>query len=241
MRLTDFKALSFGCYGTLVDRASGLYAALQPLLSAGHISLPRDQVLGAFVRHEVAQQAETPAMIYSRVLVEAHRRLAREWGVLLSDESHALFGHSVAHWPIFADAPPALQYLKRFFKLAVLSNVDQESFAGTARRLEVRFDAVFTAEEIGSYKPDPRNFEYLIDRLAKAGVARGEILHVASSLPRDQEPAASCGIAFAWIDRPPRQEGGSQARIPRSRGANSDFRYANMVDMVKAHQKELFA
>jgi 2-haloalkanoic acid dehalogenase type II len=238
MRLSDFKALSFGCYGTLVDRASGLYAALRPLLSAGHVSLPRQQVLSAFARHEIAQQAETPTMVYSRVLVEAHRRLAREWGVLLSDESHALFGHSVANWPVFADAPAALQYLKRFFKLALLSNVDHESFAGTARRLEVRFDAVFTAEEIGSYKPDPRNFQYLIERLEKVGVARGEILHVASSLPRDQGPAASCGIAFAWIDRTSRQEGDTRARTELSRDASPAFRFANLVDLVKAHREE---
>ena len=240
MRLTDFKALSFGCYGTLIDRDSGLYAALQPLLSAGNISLPRDEVIAALVRHEVAQQSETPAMVYSRVLMEAHRRLAREWGALLSDDSHALFGQSVAHWPVFADAPAALQYLKRFYKLAVLSNVDKESFAGTARRLEVRFDAVFTAEEIGSYKPDPRNFEHLIEGLGKAGIARQEILHVATSLPRDQVPASSCGIAFAWIDRP-REPGGARAGGALARAKGPHFRFASMVDMVKAHQEELFA
>jgi 2-haloalkanoic acid dehalogenase type II len=231
MRLTDFKALSFGCYGTLIDRDSGLYAALRPLLSAGNISLPRDQVIAAFEQHEVVQQAETPAMVYSRVLMEAHRRLAREWGALLSDDSHALFGQSVAHWPVFADAPAALQYLKRFYTLAVLSNVDKESFAGTARRLEVRFDAVFTAEEIGSYKPDPRNFEHLIEGLGTAGIAHQEILHVATSLPRDQVPASGCGIAFAWIDR--------YGAPARAKGPH--FRFASMVDMVKAHQEELFA
>ena len=232
MRLTDFKALSFGCYGTLIDRDSGLWTALQPLLHAGSIKLPRDQVLAAFVRHEVAQQAETPAMLYSRVLTEAHHRLAREWGVLLSDDAHALFGKSVPHWPVFADAPAALQYLKRYFKLALLSNVDKENFAGTARRLEVRFDAVFTAEEIGSYKPDARNFEYLIEGLAKVGLARGEILHVAASPPRDQVPALRSGMAFAWIERP------GAARPGRSA---PQFRFANLVDIVKAHQEELLA
>lgn len=236
MRLTDFKAISFGCYGTLIDRDSGLHTALRPMLQAGNIALSRDQVLAAFVRHEVAQQSETPSMLYSRILTEAHRRLGREWGVLLSDESHALFGKSVAHWPVFADAPAALQYLKRYFHLAILSNVDKEGFAGTARRLDVRFDAVFTAEEIGSYKPDPRNFEHLIERLGQAGIAREHILHAATSLPRDQVPASHCGIAFAWIDRGGSGPGAAPARIK-----GPHFRFASMVDMVKAHQEELGA
>lgn len=232
MRLTEFQVLSFGCYGTLIDRDSGLFTALQPLLHAGNISLPRDQILGAFVKHEVAQQAETPTMLYSRVLGEAHRRLAKEWGVLLSDDAHALFGKSVRHWPVYADAPAALQYLKRYFKLVLLSNVDKDNFGGTARRLEVRFDAVFTADEIGSYKPDPRNFECLLDGLAKSGLAREQILHVAASPARDQVPAERCGIPFAWIERP--------GAGPPGRSA-PQFRFANLVDMVKAHQEELLA
>lgn len=240
MQLTDFKALSFGCYGTLIDRDSGLHAALRPLLLAGNIKLARADVLAAFVRHEVAQQSEAPTMLYSRILTEAHRRLARDWGVLLSDDTHALFGKSVPHWPIFADAPAALQYLKRYYKLVVLSNVDKENWAGTARRLEVRFDSVFTSEEIGSYKPDTRNFEYLIARLAKAGLARQDVLHVAASLPRDQVPALRCGLAFAWIDRP-RENKSPEATAAPSRSAGNHFRFTSIVDMVKAHQEQLLA
>jgi 2-haloacid dehalogenase len=99
MRLTDFEALSFGCYGTLIDRDSGIHAALGPLLSAGSITLPRREILAMFTRYESAQQAKSPAMLYSEVLAEVHRRLAKEWGVLLSDDMHALFGNSVTHWP----------------------------------------------------------------------------------------------------------------------------------------------
>ena len=240
MQLTDFKALSFGCYGTLIDRDSGIYAALQPLLRAGHISVARDDVLAAFVRHEVAQQAEAPTMLYSRILTDAHRRLAREWGVLLSDDTHALFGESVPRWPVFADAPAALQYLKRYYKLAVLSNVDKQNWAGTARRLDVRFDAVFTSEEIGSYKPDTRNFEYLIARLAKAGLARQDILHVAASLTRDQVPASRCDLAFAWVDRP-RGNKNPEAIAAPFPNAGNHFRFTSIVDLVKAHQEQLLA
>jgi 2-haloalkanoic acid dehalogenase type II len=238
MRLTDFKALSFGCYGTLIDRESGIYAALRPLTQAGSITLDRREVLAAFTRHEVAQQAATPAMLYSGILTEAHRRLAKEWGVLLSDDTHALFGQSVPQWPVFADAPAALQYLKRYFKLVVLSNVDKENWAGTARRLEVRFEAVLTAQEIGSYKPDPRNFEYLVGRLQKVGIAKNEVLHVAASLARDQVPAARCGLAFAWIDRQREAALPVETAAP-SKSARGQFRFPSIVDMVKAHQEEL--
>jgi len=238
MQLTDFKALSFGCYGTLVDRDTGIYAALRPLLRAGNVTLAREVVLAAFVRHEVAQQAQTPSMPYSGVLTEAHRRLSSEWGVMLSDDTHALFGKSVPQWPLFADAPAALQYLKRYFSLNVLSNVDKESFAGTARRLEVRFDAVFTAQEIGSYKPDTRNFEYLIARLGKLGLNKRDILHVAADLARDEVPARRCGLAFAWIDRP-RGKTGSEATAAPSQAARHPFRFTSIVDMVKAHREQL--
>src|ERR1700730_6748982 len=210
MRLTDFKVLSFGCYGALIDRESGIYAALRPLRGSGHVGSSRQEVLEAFTRLEAAQQAETPKMLYSGVLTEVHRRLAQEWGVLASADDHALFSKSVPHWPVFADVPAGLQYLKRYFKLVILSNVDRESFTGSSRRLEVTFDEVLTADQIGSYKPELRNFEYLVRRVAKLGFERGQILHAAQSPVRDLIPDTRCRLAPAWSDRRlPKNSGGS--------------------------------
>ena len=243
MRLTDFEVLSFGCYGTLIDRDSGVYAALRPLLEGGQITLGREEVLAAFSRHEAAQQAETPQMPYSEVLAHVHRRLAREWGVLASEDDDALFGKSVPHWPVFVDTPAALQYLKRYFRLIVLSNVDGSSFAGSRRRLEVRFDEVLTADEIGSYKPAPGNFKRLMSEVAKLGFERHQILHAAQSLTRDLVPAGSCGLATAWIDRgPERALGGAtvEGEAPTA-SVRYEFRFASLVDMVRAHQEELRA
>lgn len=237
MLLTDFKILTFGCYGTLIDRESGIIGALRPLLTNGNVRLSREQVLATFVEHESLQQAETPGMPYSSVLAEVHRRLARVWSVTSSADDHALFGKSVPNWPVFADTPAALQYLKRFFKLAILSNVDRNNFAGSSRRLAVTFDAVITAQEIGTYKPDLRNFEYMVTTLAKLGLARHEVLHTAESLVRDHAPAASCRLASAWIDR--RQDKKEQQAA--SSGARWDFRFSSLVDMVRAHQEQLRA
>jgi 2-haloalkanoic acid dehalogenase type II len=241
MRLTDFKVLSFGCYGTLIDRESGIYTALRSLLSHGRVGLSREEVLAVFTRHEAVQQSETPGMLYSGVLSEVHRRLAKEWGVLASDDDHALFGKSVPQWPVFADAPAGLQYLKRYFKLVILSNVDRESFAASRRRLEVRFDDVVTAQEIGSYKPDLRNFEYLVSRLAKLGLDRRNVLHAAQSPVRDLVPAGRCGLAAARIDRRPEGAGDDVTVEPGGEPARCEFRFSSLVGMVKAHQEELRA
>jgi len=141
------------------------------------------------------------------------------------------------------DTPAALQYLKRYFKLVVLSNVDSPSFAGSRRRLEVRFDEVLTAEEIGSYKPAPGNFKRLISQVAKLGFERHQILHAAQSRTRDLVPAGSCGLATAWIERgPERAPGGAtvEGEAPAA-SVRYEFRFASLVDMVRAHQEELRA
>ncbi|MGH8305926.1 MAG: haloacid dehalogenase, partial [Steroidobacteraceae bacterium] len=116
MRLADFKVLTFDCYGTLIDWETGLYSALQGLLGAAKITLGREAVLAEFARHEAAQQAATPALRYPELLAEVHRRLARQWDVILADAAHEAFGASVPQWPAFADTPAALQYLKRHYR-----------------------------------------------------------------------------------------------------------------------------
>jgi 2-haloacid dehalogenase len=238
MKLTDFKALTFDCYGTLIDWESGLYAALQPLLQKGGVTLKRDEVLAAFARHEMAQEAATPQMIYSELLAEVHRRLAREWNVSDAGDEAVAFGKSVPDWPAFPDTEAALQYLKRYYKLVILSNVDRESFAGTNRRLGVAFDAICTAQDIGSYKPDPRNFAYLINTVAGLGVLKRNILHTAQSLHHDHVPAQAAGLASAWIDRRHQLEGWG-ATSPPVGTPRYDFRFTSLGEMVKAHQAEL--
>ena len=160
--------------------------------------------------------------------------------MICSEDDHVLFGKSVPHWPVFADTPAALQYLKRYFKLAVLSNVDRENLAGTSRRLDVKFDAVFSAQDIGSYKPDPRNFEYMVQKLAKLGWSKQDVLHTAQSPSQDLASAAACGLAAAWIER--RREGTREgAPAAANDSVRPDVRFTSLVDMVKAHQEQLCA
>jgi len=239
MRMTDFRVLTFDCYGTLIDWESGIYAALQPLLRAGEIKLSRDAVLEIFARHESDQEAQTPGMIYSDLLAEVHRRLAAEFGVTMTEEAHLRFGASVPEWPAFADSASSLQYLKKYYQLVILSNVDRASFAGSNKRLAVEFDAVYTAQDVGSYKPNPANFQYMLEHLDARGVQPGEILHTAQSLFHDHGPAKRVGLTSAWIDRRHDQAGWG-ATMPEPDGTY-DFRFISMADMVKAHQEDLRA
>lgn len=237
MKLSDFKVLTFDCYGTLIDWESGLYAALQPLLRAADTPPGRDQALAQFAQHEAAQQAATPARRYPELLTEVHRRLARQWGVALAPEDHVAFGRSVPQWPAFADTPAALQYLKRHYRLVILSNVDRDSFAASNVKLGVSFDAICTAQDIGSYKPDPRNFRYLIDAVARLGAGAGDILHTAQSLYHDHAPAKAAGLASAWIDRRHERQGWGATLAPAGTPAY-DFRFESLGDMVSAHEQE---
>jgi 2-haloalkanoic acid dehalogenase type II len=235
MPLRDFKVLSFDCYGTLIDWESGIHAALQPLLGRLGQALPREAVLEIFAHHESAQEAATPAMRYSELLAVVHAALARHWGVAPDPAEDRRFGASVPDWPAFPDSADALRYLRQHYRLVILSNVDRESFAGSAARLGVRFDDVFTAENIGSYKPDPRNFAYMLEHLGAAGIERGQILHTAQSLFHDHGPANAAGLASAWIDR--RQDAaGWGATMPPPRGVRFDFRFASLAAMVEAHR-----
>lgn len=240
MRLTDFNTLTFDCYGTLIDWESGIHTALQPLVARTGKPPSRDAALETFGRHEAAQEAETPDMIYSALLTEVHRRIAKEWSVGATEEDHLRFGASVPDWPAFPDSPEALAYLKQHYKLVILSNVDRASFAGSNRRLGVEFDAICTAQDIGSYKPDLANFEYMLRRLADLGVARADILHTAQSLFHDHVPAKKMGLASAWIDRRHDQSGWGATPKPAEEG-RYDFRFESLGAMAAAHKAALAA
>jgi 2-haloacid dehalogenase len=236
MKLTDFKVLTFDCYGTLIDWESGLWNALAPLAGRAGAPRGRDAALEAFARHESAQQQATPSMPYSQLLATVYERLAAEWGVPVSREQSDAFGASIPDWPEFPDSAAALQYLKRHYRLVILSNVDRVSFRSSNARLQVQFDAVYTAQDIGSYKPDPRNFDYLLRRLGEDfGLAKPDILHTAQSLFHDHAPAKRLGLSTAWIDRR-HAAGGYGATVPPPGTPKYDFRFESMAALADAHR-----
>ena len=235
MQLSDFKALSFDCYGTLIDWETGISEALAPL--AERSGAGTDELLEAYGPIELAVEHEHPARPYSQLLEEVHARLCRQFGAEPNVEEAAAFGASVGNWPAFPDSAEALSYLKRHFKLIILSNVDRPSFAGSQRRLGVEFDHVFTAQDIGSYKPDLRNFEYLLGNLAKEGIDKRELLHVAQSLFHDHVPANRMDIASAWIDRRSGKSGSGATVLPEPM-PHFDFRFTSLAELAQAHKAE---
>jgi 2-haloacid dehalogenase len=236
MKLADFEVLSFDCYGTLIDWESGIYAGLAPLLVRSAVGLSRDDALEAFARLEMRQQELNPGMIYSALLAEVHGQLAASWRVVRDPAEDAAFGRSVADWPSFPDSVEALRYLNQHFRLIILSNVDRESFKASNARLGVMFDAIYTAQDIGSYKPDRRNFEYLVARVREQGTPPEKLLHVAQSLFHDHVPAQAIGLRSAWIDRR-HASGGWGATAPVSDGTRYDFRFTSLAALAEAHRK----
>jgi 2-haloacid dehalogenase len=239
MKLTDFKALTFDCYGTLIDWETGILNGLQPLVEKAHIAPSRDQVLEIFAQNEFAQEDETPSMLYSQLLSVVYKRIARSWGIAVTNEDANSFGDSVPDWPEFSDSVNALLYLKNHFKLVILSNVDRISFRASNARLQVAFDGVYTAQDIGSYKPNPRNFDYMLQRLRDDfALKKTDVLHTAQSLFHDHAAANQFGLASAWIDRRHAETGWGATKPPPGT-PKYDFRFDSMAAFAEAHQKEL--
>ena len=235
MRLSDFKALSFDCYGTLIDWETGLAEALRPLQERSRATT--EELIDAFgpIEHQVEE--DFPQLRYSEVLAKVHERLSRRFGIEPDPKEARALGQSVGDWPAFPDSADALGYLKQHFRLIILSNVDRASFVRSNERLGVEFDHIFTAEEIGSYKPALRNFEYMLEKLGDAGLAKGELLHTAQSLFHDHVPANRLGIASAWIDRRHDRPGSGATVLPDPM-PHFDFRFTSLGEMAEAHRAE---
>lgn len=232
-----YRALSFDCYGTLIDWETGIWDALQPLIATSdRLDITRREALATFSRHESEVQSEHPRMLYPDVLATVHRRMTEDLDLPVVAGLDTAFGGSVGHWPAFADTADALRFLRRRFRLVILSNVDRRSFSGSERKLGVEFDAVYTAEEIGSYKPDPANFEYLLSHAGRdLDLAPTALLHTAQSLFHDIVPAGRAGLSTAWIDRQGLSSGGAWgATRPVETRPNPDFTYPTLAAMVAA-------
>jgi 2-haloacid dehalogenase len=237
MRLSDYKALTFDVYGTLIDWESGMVAGLKPLTDKVGRVLSRDEILEAHAFHESSNQRQTPAKVYSELLAVVYKRLAEEWEVSVSWEDCREYGRSVRNWPAFDDSAESLAYLKQHFKLVVLSNVDNGSFAHSNAKLDDPFHMVYTAEDAGSYKPAPGNFDYMLENMARLGFQKSEILHTAESMFHDHGPANKFGLANCWIYRRHDKQGFGATMNPGDM-PKVDVVFNSMAELVAAHKAE---
>jgi len=205
--LTKYKALSFDCYGTLIDWEAGIAAVLAPWAREQGLHLTDEELLLAYADNEAAVERETPSVLYPEVLATAFRRTGDKLGRPVSDEWAQRLGNSVPDWPAFPDSADALARLGQHYQLIILSNVHRAGFASSNERLRGTFAAIITAEDVGAYKPADNHFRALDAALPELGVDRSELLHVAQSLFHDHVPAKKEGLPSVWINRRHAQPG----------------------------------
>jgi 2-haloacid dehalogenase len=237
VRLTDFEALSFDCYGTLIDWETGIADQLRPWAQAAGKAPDDEVLLGGFAEQEARWERDHPDLVYPQILAGSMRTLGEQLGIPVGDGDAEGFGASVPQWPAFPDSHDALASLQRHFTLIVLSNVDRASFAGSNHRLGVSFDRIITAEDVGSYKPSPRNFDALLAALPDLGVAPGRLLHVAQSLFHDHVPAKEAGLPTVWINRRHDRDGWGATPAPATR-VTPDRVYPSMASFARACEEE---
>jgi 2-haloacid dehalogenase len=197
LELDRFTALTFDCYGTLIDWESGIVTAARAVLGTSGADLADEAILEAFARHERPLE-HGPYQTYRAILAQVASAMGHERGVNVPDDEAQAFAASVPDWPAFPDSAAALARLSDRYRLGVITNCDDDLFAGSARRLGIDFDEVVTAQQAGSYKPAPRNFELILERL---DLPRDRVLHVAQSLYHDHVPAKALGFTTVWVDR----------------------------------------
>jgi 2-haloacid dehalogenase len=203
MNFAPFTVLTFDCYGTLIDWESGISAALRSVLGPRGIDRPDGELLERFGAVESPIQ-QAGFRRYREVLELSMRELCRQLGFEPSAQETAVLSRTLPDWPPFPDTVAALERLRSRFQLGIISNVDDDLFAGSARQLRADFDWVITAEQVGSYKPSRKNFDRALDRI---GRPKSEILHCAQSLFHDVAPARSLGLATVWVNRRAGREG----------------------------------
>ena len=237
-RLKDYKVLTFDCYGTLIDWESGIWDAMQPLLMANRSAITREQGLRAFATFETEQERATPTMVYPELLSAVHQKMADHFVLKTDATLNRTFGASVPMWPAFPDSADALRILKQHYQLVILSNVNRAGFAASNTKLGVEFDAIYTAEDVGSYKPNLANFDYMLTHLqSDLGLGHGDILHTAQSLHHDHVAAKAKGLANAWIDRQRLSAGGDWgATAEVAERPEMDVIFFSMMEMAEAVQ-----
>lgn len=212
----QIKGLFFDIYATLISWEDGLYAHLLRLTKQPGSPETRSRLLRMNAAIEKAVEHEHSDWKYPLILEEVYARIAKELGLQFDRDEQISYGRQIGDWPAFPDTVAAMEILAKHYKLFVLSNVDEDSFATTcAGPLKgVHWDGIYTAEQIGSYKPDPRNYEYVVDRFQEIGISKGEVVMVAQSLDIDHVTCTALGFKpGVWIERKGAIMGGNRKEL----------------------------
>jgi len=193
----NFTHLTFDCYGTLIDWETGILRAVKAVLVQHNRSVQDAEILQLYAKAEAAEEAGA-YQSYRTVLRNVMARIGAELGFQPTEAELDSLPDSVGQWPAFPDTVAALKRLQTRYKLVIISNIDDALFAESNKLLQVKFDDIITAQQVGSYKPARQNFHFALKRL---GVPQSQVLHVAQSLYHDHVPAKALGFTTVWVNR----------------------------------------
>ncbi|HWG51268.1 MAG TPA: haloacid dehalogenase type II [Candidatus Acidoferrales bacterium] len=208
MDVTGIRLITFDCYGTLIDWETGMLSTLRQLFSQTRPAIPDAKLLELYGEAEAEIEAG-PYQRYRNVLSETVQAMGSRLGVQVTPGEEEQFANSLKHWEPFPDTVAALKTLGSRFKLGIISNVDDDLFAASQKKLDVKFDVVVTAEQVQSYKPALKNFQEVLRR---SGLKEEQVLHAGQSVYHDIIPTNSLGIRNVWVNRPSLRPGSGAAK-----------------------------
>jgi 2-haloacid dehalogenase len=226
----SIRLITFDCYGTLIDWETGILAALRPLFLRNGNSVADQRLLAEYGEVEAALEAG-PYLRYREVLSQSVQQMGRRLGVPVSAEQGTDFAESLVTWEPFPDTVAALQALSRKFRLGIISNVDDDLFARTRKKLGVEFAYVITAQQVQSYKPCLCNFE---EALRRSGLSEDQVLHAGQSLYHDIAPANTLGVRNVWVNRPSVRPGSGAVKPGAATPTHQVSSLAEMAELLGA-------
>jgi 2-haloacid dehalogenase len=228
MDFSSVRLITFDCYGTLIDWETGMLAELRPLFSRKDRATDDAELLRHYGEVEAELEAG-PYLPYRQILSRTVQEMGRRCQAAISAEDGVLFAESLTRWEPFADTVAGLQALARRFRLGIISNIDDDLFAVTRRKLGVSFDVVVTAQQVESYKPSHRNFQ---EALRRSDLKKEELLHAGQSVYHDIIPANQLGIRSVWVNRPSIRPGAGAAKPATGQPTAEVKSLAELVKMV---------
>lgn len=222
-----FEILTFDCYGTLIDWEEGILRSVHRILAAHGKDTEDATILHLYGNFEAsAEHGEYRR--YREVLESVVRQFGEQFGFAPTDAEVRSLPESLPGWKPWPDTVEALGELQKRFRLAIISNVDDDLFAATQPQLGVKFDGIITAQQAGAYKPSLKIFEQAMHRL---GVPANRILHVGQSIYHDVLPAQSLGLATVWVNRPSPRTGVGAVKAAEGR---PDLQVSSLAELAAA-------
>ena len=222
-----FEILTFDCYGTLINWEDGILRCLHRILAAHGKDTEDAAILQLYGDFE-ARAEQGKYRCYREVLQSVVRQFGEQFGFSPTESETKSLPESLPNWKPWPDTVNALRELQKRFRLSVISNVDDDLFAGTQPQLGIKFDQIITAQQAGAYKPSLKIFELALSRI---GVPAHRILHVGQSIYHDVLPAQSLGLATVWVNRPSPRTGVGAVKLAQG---HPDLQVPSLTELATA-------